>query len=79
MINFPIAILSGDSDVLSTPKDVAWTAKQLEKVLVYNHEYHLDHFGFSLAKDMRHFTVDTMAIFNYYNDKCDRETLNSRF
>lgn len=35
--------------------------------------------SFAIAKDMSFFTVDTMAILNHYNEKCDEKTMNSKF
>jgi len=41
--------------------------------------YYLGHMSFAIAKDMSWFTVDTMAIVNHYNNKCDESTANSKF
>lgn len=78
-LDFPIAIMSGDGDKLAAPKDVAWTAQQLSKSLIFNHEYHLGHMSFAIAKDMSWWTVDAMAIINHYNGKCDSSTAGSNF
>lgn len=77
-IDFPIAIFSGSLDRLADPKDVAWTATKLQHALVYNHQYHLGHMSFAIAKDWS-FWTDAMAIINHYNGKCDPETANSKF
>jgi pimeloyl-ACP methyl ester carboxylesterase len=79
LIKLPIAIMSGKTDKLADPADVAWTAAQLKHTTIFNHEYYLGHMSFAIAKDMSFFTVDAMAIFNHYNEKCDASTLNSRF
>lgn len=79
LLDFPIAIFHGDGDKLASPKDVAWTAQQLSKSLIFNHQYHLGHMSFAIAKDMSYWTVDVMAIINHYNAKCDPETANSKF
>ena len=79
LIKLPIAIMSGKTDELADPADVVWTASQLQHTLIFNHEYYLGHMSFAIAKDMSFFTVDAMAIFNHYNQKCDARTLNSRF
>jgi hypothetical protein len=64
---------------LADAKDVAWTHEQLKAKTIFFHEYYLGHMSFAIAKDMSWFTVDTMAIVNYYNGKCDSETINSNF
>ena len=63
--------MSGELDGTADRRDVAWTAKQLENTLVFNHEYHHDHYSFAIGRDMSYFTEDAMAIFNHYNDICD--------
>lgn len=79
LLDFPIAILAGQQDLLADAKDVAWTHEQLKAKTIFFHEYYLGHMSFAIAKDMSWFTVDTMAIVNYYNGKCDSETINSNF
>jgi hypothetical protein len=68
LINFPVAIFSGDTDKMADPKDVKWTAEQLNHTLVFNQEYHLGHLSFAIAKDMSFFTKDVMNLVNDYNN-----------
>lgn len=56
LIKFPVGIFSGDTDKMADPKDVKWTAQQLNHTLVFNKEYHLGHLSFAIAKDMSFFT-----------------------
>ena len=72
-------MFSGSLDLLADSKDVAWTVSQLQKTIIFNHEYYLGHMSFAIAKDMSFFTVDTMAILNHYNGVCDESTKNSLF
>lgn len=69
LLDFPIAIFSGDLDTLADPKDVKWTASQLQKNLVFNHEYHADHNTFMIGKDMSYFTREVMHLLNAANNK----------
>lgn len=64
---------------MADPKDVAWTSQQLNKTIIFNHEYYLGHMSFAIAKDMSWFGVDVMAILNHYNNKCDLNIKNSLF
>uniref|UniRef100_A0A7S3ITW3 Uncharacterized protein n=1 Tax=Strombidium inclinatum TaxID=197538 RepID=A0A7S3ITW3_9SPIT len=79
LLDFPIAIFSGEKDLLADPTDVKWTSEQLANITVFNHEYYLGHMSFLIAKDMSYFDVDLMAVLNHYNEKCDPSTLNSNF
>lgn len=79
LIDFPIAILAGQQDLLADAQDVAWTHQQLSAVTVFYHMYYLGHMSFAIAKDMSWFTVDTMAIVNHYNNKCHESTASSKF
>jgi len=54
---------------LADPKDVKWTAGQLKKNLVFNHEYYMGHMTFAIGKEMSFFTVDVMHILNKANGK----------
>ena len=67
VIDYPIGIFSGDSDLMADPKDVKWTAEQLNHTLVFNQEYHLGHLSFAMAKDMTFFTKDVMDLIKQYN------------
>ena len=79
LIDFPIAILAGEKDLLADPKDVEWTYEQLKHTTVFYYMYYLGHMSFAIAKDMSWFTVDTMALLNHYNDMCDETTMGSNF
>lgn len=54
--NIPTVLLSGDMDTFATPEDVAWLSEQLGDKVVYQQEYHKDHFTFVLGKDMTFFS-----------------------
>lgn len=36
LIDFPVAALGGEKDILDTPKDVEWTVKQLGKNVIFS-------------------------------------------
>lgn len=69
LIDFPVAALGGEKDILDTPKDVEWTVKQLGKNVIFSQQYPLGHFSFIIGSDMSFFEVDVMAIMNVYNNK----------
>ena len=79
LIDFPIAILAGEKDLLADPKDVEWTYEQLKHTTIFYYMYYLGHMSFAIAKDMSWFTVDTMALLNHYNGMCDQSTLDSNY
>ena len=76
-IKFPIAIISGIEDRVVNPIDCDWTYQQLKKNVVYYEKYKVGHIGFAINRDMDFFSVDSMAILNHYNGKCQESTLNS--
>lgn len=78
-LSFPIAILSGLQDQVANTKDVQWTYDQLKNNVVFFRTYNMGHDSFAIAKDMSWFTVDTMAVLNYFNDKCSMATMKSAF
>ena len=67
MYDVPTVLQSGDADGLATPADVAWLSEQLGDKVVFQKEYHMNHFSFVLAKDMSFFTVDTVAQLQKFN------------
>jgi hypothetical protein len=79
LLDFPLAMLGGEKDLLADPKDVEWTYQQLKNTTMFYHQYYLGHMSFAIAKDMSWFDVDVMAILNHYNGKCSKSTLNSKF
>ena len=79
-IDFPVAIMGGELDLLSNQSDLDWSQAQLKKTTnIFYQQYYLGHMSFAIAKDMSFFTVDAMAILNHHNDKCSEETINSKF
>ena len=58
-------------DDLATPQDINWLADQLSDNLIFKNEYKQTHMSFVLAKDMKWFSQDAMAVLNYSNGKCD--------
>ena len=79
LLDFPLAILSGQQDQMADPEDVKWTVSQLAKTTIFDHEYYLGHMSFAIAKDMSWFDVDVLAILNHYNGKCSLSTINSHY
>ena len=65
--DIPTAFFSGDIDHQSVPADVAWLAEQLGDNIVFNQQYHMDHFSFMLAKDMTFFSEDAVNLLKQYN------------
>ena len=65
--NVPTALFSGDLDGLSTPADVAWLSEQLGEKVVFQKQYHADHFTFAIGKDMTFFSQDAVAQLHKYN------------
>lgn len=79
-IDFPVAVLGGELDLLVDKRDLDWSVSQLKETTnIFYQQYYLGHMSFAIAKDMSFFTVDSMAILNHYNDKCSDETINSNF
>jgi len=74
LLNFPLAVLSGSQDGLAYPNGVAWLMLQLKDILIFDHEYYMNHLSPIVGKDMSMWTVDTMAILNHYNGVCDEST-----
>ena len=52
----PTALFSGSIDGLANPVDVANLSASIHEHVVFEKEYHLDHFSFVIAKDMTYFT-----------------------
>lgn len=67
LLDFPLAVFSGDLDKLADPKDVAWLVTQLEPTLIFNEQYHLGHLGFAIGKDMSWLPNDAMPLIAKYN------------
>ena len=59
--NVPTVLMSGDLDGLATPADVAWLSETLGDKVVFQKQYHMDHFTFALGKDMTFFSEDAVA------------------
>merc|ERR1712060_589941 len=54
-LSIPVALFSGDLDRLADPLDVEFISTKLGDKVVFQKEYHLDHFSFAIAKDMSFF------------------------
>merc|ERR1712060_342926 len=65
--SLPTALLSGDIDGLATPSDVAWTSQTLADSIVFEKQYHADHFTFAIGKDMSFFSEDAVNLLHKYN------------
>ena len=63
----PVGLFVGTLDKLATVADNQWLESQLsEGVLVYSQTYELDHWSFSMARDMSFFTDDVMNLVGQY-------------
>lgn len=63
----PVGLFVGKLDKLATVADNQWLAGQLsEGVLVHSQTYELDHWSFSMARDMSFFTDDVMNLVSQY-------------
>jgi len=62
----PIAMFVGLADELADPTDNEWAYSQMQKAVIYYHEYNLGHLSFMVAKDMSFFTIDAMYLINKY-------------
>lgn len=49
-------------DGLATPEDVAWLSEQLGDRVVFQKQYHKDHFTFILGKDMSFFSEEVVDL-----------------
>ena len=58
--NIPTVLLSGSLDGLSTPADVAWLSGALGDKVVFQKQYHADHFTFAIGRDMTFFSQDAV-------------------
>lgn len=67
LLDFPVAVFSGDTDRLADPKDVAWTVEQIKHTMVFNKEYHMGHLTFAVAKNMTYWNDDLMPLIKEYN------------
>lgn len=56
----------GQADELADTTDNEWAHSQMERAVVYYHEYNLGHLSFLVGKDMSFFTVDAMYLLNKY-------------
>ena len=65
--NIPTVLLSGDIDGLATPADVAWLSGALGDKVVFQQQYHMDHFTFAIGKDMTFFSQDAVDQLHKYN------------
>jgi hypothetical protein len=65
----PIAMFVGQKDELADPIDNEWAYGQMEKAVVFYHEYNLGHLSFLVAEDMSYFTVDAMNLIKKYSPK----------
>jgi len=68
LANFPIALLCGREDLLASPKDYMWLAKQLEDVNACKlfKEYDLGHLGFVVPPEGATVTQDILDLCNQY-------------
>jgi len=71
----PTALYSGDIDGLADPTDVAWLSQTLGDKVVFQKQYHLDHFSFVIAKDMSYFN-DVVTVLQEYNPTTATTFLN---
>jgi len=60
-------LFSGSLDSLADAEDVAWLSEQLGDNVVFEKQYHLDHFSFFMAKDMSYFTEDAVSVLQKFN------------
>ena len=65
--NVPTVLLSGDLDKLADPTDVAWISEKLGDKVVFQKEYHNDHFTFAIGNDMTFFSQDAVDQLHIYN------------
>ena len=65
--SLPTALFSGDMDGLATPEEVTWLSAQLGDNVVFQKQYHMDHFTFILGKDMKFFSEDAVAQLHKFN------------
>ena len=65
--NVPTVLLSGDLDKLGDAEDVAWLSQKLGDKVVFQKEYHNDHFTFAIGKDMTFFSKDAVDQLKIYN------------
>jgi hypothetical protein len=61
-LKIPVALVSGSSDLLANPEDVAWLHEKIAPHVVFAQEYNLGHMSFTLAKDMTWFKEDVMNV-----------------
>ena len=59
--------MSGDVDPLADPIDVEWITEMLGSNVVFAKQYHLNHTGFVMARDMSFFSEDAVALLHRYN------------
>jgi len=65
--NVPTVLLSGSLDKLADPVDVEWLSNTLGDKVVFQQQYHNDHFTFALGKDMTFFSQDAVDQLHKYN------------
>ena len=65
-LDIPVGLFSGDLDRLADPEDVAFISEKLGDKVVFQKQYHLDHFSFALAEDMSYFQ-DVISLLDRYN------------
>jgi len=65
--NIPTALFSGSLDNLADPVDVANLSRWISDKIVFQKQYHLDHFSFVIAKDMSYFTEDVVSVLQKFN------------
>ena len=58
--SLPTVLLSGSLDGLATPADVAWLSETLGDKVVFQQQYHMDHFTFAIGRDMTFFSQDAV-------------------
>ena len=66
-ISIPVALFSGSIDSCSTPGDVAWLSNKLGDKVVFQKEYLLEHWSFSVALDMSWFSGDVVNVIKQFN------------
>ena len=62
-VKMPIAVFSGELDLLADPTDVKWLRQQLSHTIVFSKEYpFLGHLSFVVAEDMSYYLDDMIPL-----------------
>ena len=67
-IKVPTAIMSGLYDHLAPPGEVDYIVQQMGDTIVFNKQYHANHFTFVLGNDMSFLSVDAVNLLKQYNN-----------